>query len=197
MSPVALTFDDGPDAEWTPPVLAALDQVSVTATFFVVAEQIEAPAGAALLRSILDAGHSVQAHCSRHIRHTELTLSELREDIARVLGDLAEHGVRHPTLWRPPYGDLHPQHTARVAEESGLELELWTHDPCDYAGMTADEMLESLAGVEGNSVILLHDSRRYTDRTDSAANTVELIAPLAGLIRDRGYATGPLLRYDA
>jgi peptidoglycan-N-acetylglucosamine deacetylase len=162
-----------------------------------VAEQIEAPAGAALLTAILDAGHSVQPHCSRHIRHTELTLAELRADIARVLGLLTDHGVARPALWRPPYGDIHPQHTARVAAESGLELELWTHDPCDYAGVPADQMLERLTGLDGDSVILLHDSRRYTDRTDSAANTVELIAPLAGLIRERGHTPGPLLRQGA
>jgi peptidoglycan/xylan/chitin deacetylase (PgdA/CDA1 family) len=32
---VALTFDDGPDAEWTPRVLDVLDSTRTKATFFV------------------------------------------------------------------------------------------------------------------------------------------------------------------
>jgi peptidoglycan-N-acetylglucosamine deacetylase len=189
VSPVALTFDDGPDPEWTPPVLEALRHAGVRATFFVVAEQIDEPDGGRLLAAILQAGHSIQPHCSRHIRHTELTLAELREDIAGVLRALARHGVSEPRFWRPPYGEIHPEHSARVADESGLKLELWTHDPCDYAGIPSREMLDSLDSLKANSVILLHDSRRYTDRTDSAANTVALIEPLTTLIRERGYAT--------
>lgn len=192
MSPVALTFDDGPGADGTPQVLNALANAGVAATFFVVAEQIAEPAGSALLSAITDAGHSVQPHCSRHIRHTELALQALRDDVAQVLAALASHGVPTPSLWRPPYGVLHPQHSSRVAREVGLELELWTHDPRDYAGTTADEMLSGLASVEDDSVILMHDSRRYAHASDDAANTVALIEPLVALIHDRGYRTAPL-----
>ena len=185
MSPVALTFDDGPDVDWTPQVLRALANAGASATFFVVAEQIAEPAGPGLLSALIDAGHSVQAHCGRHIRHTELSLDQLREDVATVLGALAEHRVPRPALWRPPYGVLHPQHSARVAAEVGLELVRWTDDPRDYAGTDAEEMLRSLASLESDSVVLLHDSRRYAHASDSAANTVALVEPLVGAIRDR------------
>jgi peptidoglycan/xylan/chitin deacetylase (PgdA/CDA1 family) len=35
---VALTFDDGPDAEWTPKILDVLEREHVPATFFVIGE---------------------------------------------------------------------------------------------------------------------------------------------------------------
>jgi hypothetical protein len=80
-----------------------------------------------------------------------------------------------------------------VAAEGGLELELWTHDPRDYAGTPSDAMLSSLASVDRDSVILLHDSRRYAHATHSAANTVALIDPLIALINERGYGVGASL----
>ena len=192
MSPVALTFDDGPDADWTPQVLQALSNAAVTATFFVVAEQIAEPSGPALLSAIVSEGHSVQPHCARHIRHTELEFDAIHDDVTRIVGSLADHGAPKPRFLRPPYGVLHPEHTARVAKEVGLELELWTHDPRDYAGTSWSEMLTGLASVREDSVVLLHDSRRYTERSDSAANTVALIEPLVALIHDRGYQTARL-----
>jgi peptidoglycan/xylan/chitin deacetylase (PgdA/CDA1 family) len=192
LSPVALTFDDGPDADWTPQVLEALANAGIPATFFVVAEQIAEPGGSELLWTIMDAGHSVQPHCARHIRHTELELEALRNDVAQVLGALVDHGVSKPKFWRPPYGVLHPQHSPRVAAEVDLQLKLWTHDPRDHAGTTREEMLTSLGSLDEDSVILLHDSRRYSHATDSAANTVALIEPLVALIRDRGYQAAPL-----
>lgn len=192
MSPVTLTFDDGPDPDGTPQVLEGLANAGVAATFFVVAEQIAEPAGPALLSRIVEAGHSVQPHCAKHVRHTELELEGLREDIAQTLRALAEHGIPEPKFWRPPYGVLHPQHSPRVATEVGLQLELWTHDPRDYAGTSAEEMLASLASLRDDSVILLHDSRRYAHATDDATNTVALIEPLVALVRDRGYRAAPL-----
>jgi peptidoglycan/xylan/chitin deacetylase (PgdA/CDA1 family) len=175
LSPVSLTFDDGPDPEWTPQVLDALGRTGVAATFFVVAEQIAEPGGTAVLAAARDAGHSIQPHCRR-----------------RVLDTLAENGVREPRFWRPPYGAVHPEHSAPVAEEVGLKLELWTHDPRDYSGAGAREMLTGLGSLDADAVILLHDSRRYAHATDSAANTVELIEPLVALIRARGYEIAPL-----
>ncbi len=192
MSPVALTFDDGPDPDWTPQVLEALAKVGVTATFFVVAEQLAEPSGSDLLARIIEAGHSVQPHCARHVRHTELDLEALRRDIAEVLRALREGGAPTPRFWRPPYGVLHPQHSVLVAAEVGLELELWTHDPRDYRCTPCEEMLAGLATLGPDSVILLHDSRRYAHGSDSAANTVALIEPLVELTRTRGFQTAPL-----
>ena len=61
MTPVALTFDDGPHPEWTPVVLRALRDTRVRATFFLqgdrLAERPDLACGAAA------EGHSLQAHC--------------------------------------------------------------------------------------------------------------------------------------
>src|SRR5689334_23556335 len=100
---LALTFDDGPDPRGTPAVLDALARADVRATFFVLGQQTRAHPE--LLRSIVAAGHDVQAHGFAHPRHPRVDEEEVARDIDAELAELAGHGV-HPTLWRAPYGDL-------------------------------------------------------------------------------------------
>jgi peptidoglycan-N-acetylglucosamine deacetylase len=189
---VSLTFDDGPDPEVTPAVLAALDRAGATATFFVVAEQIDRPEGPDLLRAVLAAGHDVQVHGGTHTPHPQLAGAELRADLDRALGALCRLRVPAPRLWRPPYGRLHPRHSHAVAVERGLQLILWTHDTGDYDGRRWRTMLAGAsAALYHDSVILMHDSRRYA-RVAGAAETVALVEPLAAAIAARGFAIGRL-----
>src|SRR5581483_2993759 len=61
---IALTFDDGPDATWTPLVLDVLRRHHVRATFFVVGSQVVAHPG--LLRAEVRAGHEIGSHTFTH-----------------------------------------------------------------------------------------------------------------------------------
>lgn len=190
---VSLTFDDGPDERWTPLVLAALARAGIKATFFVVAEQIAEPAGPDLLRAIAGAGHRVEAHCSRHRPHDEQTRAELAEDLAELLAAIEAAGLPRPVLWRPPYGRLNRPASFEVADQSDLQLVLWTSDPRDYRSTAPQAMLDHVGrSLQEDSVVLLHDSRRYASTSDSAANTVALIEPLAEAIRRHGFEIGPL-----
>ena len=57
---IALTFDDGPDAQWTPQILDILKAKHVPATFFVIGENAEANPG--LVQRILAEGHELGNH---------------------------------------------------------------------------------------------------------------------------------------
>ena len=61
---LALTFDDGPDPEWTPAILDILKAKNVRATFFVIGENAEANPG--LVQRILAEGHEVGNHTFTH-----------------------------------------------------------------------------------------------------------------------------------
>ncbi|HWD66256.1 MAG TPA: polysaccharide deacetylase family protein [Solirubrobacteraceae bacterium] len=190
---VSLTFDDGPDERWTPPVLDALERAAVQATFFVVAEQMAEPVGPDLLQAIASAGHRVEAHCSRHRPHDEQDRAELALDVAGLLAAIETQALPRPSIWRPPYGRISRPASFELAEENGLQLVLWTADPRDYRDTPAEAMLDHLApALYEDSVILLHDSRRYASTSDSAANTVALIGPLVEEVRRRGFELGPL-----
>ncbi len=63
---VAITIDDGPEPAVTPRVLDLLDAHGQRATFFCIAERVQAQP--ALAREIVARGHSIQNHTARH-RH--------------------------------------------------------------------------------------------------------------------------------
>src|SRR6266566_8615347 len=73
----ALTFDDGPHPLGTPAVLSALADAGVTATFFLVGEQVERNPG--LAAEIVAAGHGVALHCNRHRNLLRLTPRQVRD----------------------------------------------------------------------------------------------------------------------
>ena len=171
-----------------------------------VGEQIRATGGAATLAETLRRGHSVQMHCMRHDRHEQLDLDSLRADAQALEDTLTACGVSDPALWRPPYGSLHPAHSCRVADERGRQLVRWTYDTVDYRGPTAAKMLGFArsgggpdpsvlggAALHANSIVLMHDSRRYSSTPEGGAQgTVELIAPLVEYARERGWELGVL-----
>ncbi|MGN6557227.1 MAG: polysaccharide deacetylase family protein, partial [Solirubrobacterales bacterium] len=76
---VALTFDDGPDLRFTPPLLDALERAGATATFFVVGERL--PGAEDLLREMEERGHEIALHGMTHRRHDGLDDTEARAEL--------------------------------------------------------------------------------------------------------------------
>src|SRR3954451_21409127 len=75
---VAITFDDGPHAEGTPAVLAALAERGAPATFFLTGEQVERTPE--LAAEIAAAGHAIALHGFRHRNMLRLTPWAVVED---------------------------------------------------------------------------------------------------------------------
>ena len=99
---VYLTFDDGPDPEWTPRVLDALEKQGVTATFFAIGQQAQRLPD--LMRRVHEAGHAVGNHTFSH-RHpwfmSQRTARAQVRDGATAISDVL--GVE-PRFYRPPHG---------------------------------------------------------------------------------------------
>lgn len=180
---LSLTFDDGPDPLWTGLVLGALRRAEARATFFMVAERIRAAPRAA--GAVLEAGHQVELHCDRHVRHSELSELELELDTRKGLATLAELGVR-PNYWRTPWGVCTPA-TARVAQRNGLALAGWTIDTHDWRGDSAESMLASARQqLNEGSIVLMHDALGPGARRPGCQQTVELVTGLVALARGMG-----------
>jgi peptidoglycan-N-acetylglucosamine deacetylase len=178
------TFDDGPDPAWTPRVLAELDRCGVPATFFVVGERVAADPAPA--RAALSAGHDVELHCHRHVRHTELTEAELEADTIAALAELERGGLGRPQRWRTPWG-VRTGATERVAARHGLWLVDWTIDTHDWRGDGRTAMLEKAdASLGDGAIVLMHDALGPGALRAGVEETIGLIAPLAALARGRG-----------
>jgi peptidoglycan-N-acetylglucosamine deacetylase len=182
---VALTFDDGPDAVWTAPLLDLLEALHIRATFFVIAPR--AAAHPELIARMRRDGHTVGLHCDEHVRHSDRGPEWLWRDTDVGLARLAEAGVR-PTLWRTPWGDVAPW-SERVAAANGLQLVDWSVDTHDWRGDTAEQMLEATRGSIGPGVVVLaHDGIGPGARRDGAAETLRYVRLMAGHASRRGLA---------
>lgn len=153
----AITYDDGPDPDQTPPILDVLAHRGARATFFVLSDAVRRHPDVAA-RIVAD-GHELALHGEDH--RSLLTLSD-REAVASVrrAKHLVEDLVGTPVrLYRPPYG----AHTLRQAiglRRLGLDLTLWSGDAVDWL----DGDVSSIAGraaatVFPGSILLLHDTR--------------------------------------
>jgi peptidoglycan/xylan/chitin deacetylase (PgdA/CDA1 family) len=184
-----LTFDDGPDPEWTPRVLDRLRDAGARSTFFVIAER--ASAHRELIDRMHAEGHEVELHCDRHVRHSELDEPALRADAEHGLETLASLGAR-VRRWRPPWGVV-TEATRRVADEHELEVVRWSVDTHDWRGDTAADMHARVADELGaGSVVLMHDGLGPGARRTGCGHTVELIPRLVHTLSGRGVRTVPL-----
>ena len=155
MRGLALTFDDGPDPEWTPRLLDVLERAGARATFFPIATR--AAANPELIARMLADGHTVGLHCHEHVRHSSRDRDWLEADTVAALALLRDTGVVHPKLWRTPWGDIAP-FTGEVAAAHKLALVGWTVDTHDWRGDDAQTMLAATAGELGDgAIVLAHD----------------------------------------
>lgn len=104
---VALTFDDGPDPQWTPLLLDTLKKYHAPATFFVIGQNAEAHIP--LVRRMVREGHEFGNHTFTHpnLALTSAFVTRLELDATeRLLEAVVD---RRSALFRPPYfGDAEP-----------------------------------------------------------------------------------------
>lgn len=186
---LSLTFDDGPDPTWTPQIVEQLQRSRVAATFFMVGERVLAQP--VLARKVVAAGHDVQLHCHRHVRHTELTEADLQHDCESALAALESVGVR-PRLWRAPWG-ICTDATHRVAERLGLRLVRWSIDTHDWRGDEPRAMLDhARSRLADGGAVLMHDALGPGARRADCQNTLGLLPQLAALARVHGLLLAPM-----
>ena len=183
---VALTFDDGPDPEFTPLVLDALASAGARATFFVLGRHAETYPD--LVRRAHAEGHRIGTHSQTHPKaagaHHRLLIDDYRAGRASVQDIL---GVPVP-LFRPPHGRITPA-VAMAVRRLSLDVWLWTVNTDDWrSGTTPQGLLDQLDEVSAGDVVVFHDAtaeQRPGVSTDRSA-TIEALAGVVDLVRTRG-----------
>ncbi|CAM3363485.1 polysaccharide deacetylase family protein [Brevibacillus invocatus] len=177
---VALTFDDGPDATYTPKILEVLHQNKVPATFFVLGSQVDKYPK--VMQWITKAGHEIGNHGYDHHDLNKLTEQEVYDDIKhgelsilRTTGILAQN-------YRPP-GGVMTHDVMNAVQACGYDLILWSIDPRDWSlRRTASVIAKSVkSNVSSGDIILFHDG---------GLNQKQTVAALRDLIkhlRAQGY----------
>ncbi len=182
---ITITFDDGPDPDWTPQILDILKERRIKAVFFIIGQEAELYPD--LVRRIVAEGHEIGNHSFTHPNLAEEPASIIRLELnatQRLIESLT--GVS-TTLFRPPYNaDSHPSKLEElvpigVAQSLGYMTVLENIDPRDWQGIDKEKILARVKEDRPKgSIILLHDGGG-----DRKA-TVEALPAILDYLQERG-----------
>jgi cellulose synthase/poly-beta-1,6-N-acetylglucosamine synthase-like glycosyltransferase/spore germination protein YaaH/peptidoglycan/xylan/chitin deacetylase (PgdA/CDA1 family) len=197
---VALTFDDGPDPEWTPKILDVLKEKKATATFFLIGIQTDKFSGIA--KRIYNEGNTIGNHTFWHPDVSNISDAHMRVELnltERLFASLL--GVR-ATLMRPPYAiDEEPDTTdqvrpLKIAQDMGYITVGNRIDPDDWSGSpTAEKIARYVLShlppcrpedLRCGNIVLLHDGG------GNRAETVRALPMIIDGVRARGYEIAPV-----
>ena len=126
---IALTFDDGPHAEYTPAMLDMLARLDVRATFFVVGRNVDRhPLHVARM---VREGHAVGGHSYDHTVITAQNTEMLARDLQRCADAIRRAADVDSKLFRPPKGEVDLASMRRVCR-LGYRLVHWTRTYSDF-----------------------------------------------------------------
>lgn len=186
---IALTFDDGPDADSTPALLDVLKELNVRATFFCIGERVRAHPDIA--RRIVDEGHLIGNHSEHHGWWTNFLIGRrLTAELESAQRSIESATGTTPRYYRPPLGLMNP-HYRRALSVVRLRLVGWDVRSFDLRRVPVDRIAErAIAGTRPGSIIALHDAGPGAQRVTALARL--LIASM----HDRGYAFVRVDRFD-
>jgi cellulose synthase/poly-beta-1,6-N-acetylglucosamine synthase-like glycosyltransferase/peptidoglycan/xylan/chitin deacetylase (PgdA/CDA1 family)/spore germination protein YaaH len=199
---VALSFDDSPDAEWTPKILDILKQKNVKGTFMAIGAEAVQHVG--LMQRIVREGNEIGSHTWTHPDISEISNRQLDLEV-NMTERLFESklGVQ-PLYFRPPYDiDEEPDTDDEAApayriQQKGYIIvgnKIDTDDWNEHPRKTTSEIIQSvLAQLQTmkikpqfrGSIILMHDGG------GNRQVTVDALGPLIDTLRARGYQIVPV-----
>jgi len=184
---VSLTFDDGPDPEWTPRVLDVLAREGVRAAFFLIGQRARRVPEQA--RRIADSGHDLGNHTWSHPSLWRCGPAHTEREIADGHAAIADAAGAPPRFFRPPWGKTNLAMFG-VARELGTPNVFWTVQPESRRPVVpAEQARRGLARARGGAIYDLHDA----DGVPGAGRRlVEYLPALIAGLRAQGYALVPL-----
>src|SRR5581483_4203705 len=194
---VAITFDDGPDPDWTPKILDVLKREHAPATFFLIG--IQADKFPDVTSRIYREGHEIGNHTFTHPDISNISPTFMRLELNLTERLFASRLGMRTILFRPPYSiDQEPdtEHQVRPLELTQnmgyisvgdkIDPSDWRDNPRRTAEQISSDVLQHLppcgeSDQRCGNVILLHDGGG--DRRE----TVRALPMIIDGIRARGY----------
>jgi peptidoglycan/xylan/chitin deacetylase (PgdA/CDA1 family) len=173
---VYLTFDDGPDPEWTPRVLDALAAAQMTASFFIIGRN--AQRCRELVRRAATEGHAIGNHTYSHRHPWTMSSRSARAEVIDGAKAVAEVLGAMPKFYRPPHGRVRRCMSDAAASLDEAET-LWDRSIIDWGWLGTSAGISSrLSKVAPGEIVLMHDGVNRHNRPD------QLLAVLPAFIAD-------------
>lgn len=191
---LVLTFDDGPEEEYTNQILDILEREEVPAVFFVTGLKVEK--NIPLLKKIIDEGHEVGNHTFTHPNLLHVSDQRKKAEIFATTGLIECITGRSTRIYRAPNNADEFSHNDEILPVSlGSANYLRIGDgvnPKDLEkGTCADTIISRVFNqLEKGGIILLHDGGG--DR----AETVKALPAIIRMAKDSGYVFTSLADYS-
>ncbi|MDX1693913.1 MAG: polysaccharide deacetylase family protein [Ketobacteraceae bacterium] len=182
---VALTFDDGPSANF-PQILDILAANQVTASFFILGKKLTYDYHVARAVQAVQAGHYIENHGWDHTNFMNLTVSQVIEQVDNTNQIIWDKLGVVPRFVRAPHGAIDAKRAIGIWDlDQGIAS--WNLDPLDYrSNWTSEQVLGMVrSAIEAGSpetdsfIIDLHDASNIM---------VEVLDEMIKLIKSNQYA---------
>lgn len=150
---VAITFDDGPNNDYTRMLLSGLKERGVKATFFLLGKEVVKYPD--IVAEIHADGHLIGTHSYEHVNLKNLCDEAAIEQVDKT--NEAIHAItgEYPEYIRPPFGSW----KCNLDYETKMIEVLWDIDPIDWKTNNSDVIAKRVTDkVTENDIILLHDA---------------------------------------
>ncbi|UJP65178.1 polysaccharide deacetylase family protein [Mongoliitalea daihaiensis] len=181
---IYLTFDDGPVPGVTDFILELLALRSMTATFFVVGDNVVKHA--TLAQELLANGHSIGNHTFHHLKGTQTKDWTYLKDVLRCQHAIQDTLGCSPRLFRPPYGVMNKGQLDAL--KNTYEIVLWDVLSGDYDPQQAAStcLQKSMQYTQAGSIVLFHDQEKTRDKIR------KVLPDYLSWVTDQGFQTASL-----
>lgn len=165
---IALTFDDGPNARWTPVLLDGLKERGIKATFFLIGCYAEE--NPEIVKRMYEEGHLIGNHTYHHVSLTAGSEKEAEEEIAMTDHIICEITGEGTGYVRPPFGLWREE----LEEKMQILPVMWNIDPLDWQSRDTGEIVfKVVTEAKEDAIILLHDC--YESSVQAALEIVDIL----------------------
>ncbi|MEK5408489.1 polysaccharide deacetylase family protein [Paenibacillus sp. FSL W8-0439] len=153
--PIALTFDDGPDPEYTPLLLDLLKKHNIKVTFFVLGRKAEQYPD--LIQRMHSEGHLVGIHNYVHWSNALMSPKKVREQVNKTANVIDRIIGKRTFYYRPPWGVINLFDFFLMRK---FRMILWSVIVGDWKSSAGKQKIKQrlLSKLKGGAVIVLHDS---------------------------------------